>query len=69
MILKLKRVLEGTGVPLKDYASLLGISEKSLYNKLCGNTEFTYGEFLKLKTLLPEYNIDYLLSDDDRKVG
>ena len=65
MALRLKRILEGKGLPLKEYASLLGISEKTLYNKLTGATEFTYGEFQKLKTLLPEYNIDYLLSEEN----
>jgi len=49
LALKLKRVLESKGVPLKSYSTLLGISEKTLYNKLMGLTEFTVGEFQKLK--------------------
>ena len=65
MALRLKRILEGKGLPRKEYAVLLGISEKTLYNKLTGTTEFTYGEFQKLKALLPEYNIDYLLSEEN----
>ena len=64
MALRLKRVLEGRGVPLKDCAALLGVSEKTLYNKLSGVTDFSYGEFQKLKAILPEYNIDYLLTKD-----
>jgi len=66
MALKLKNILESKKIPLKDYAALIGISEKTLYNKLSGATEFSYGEFQKLKTLLPEYNIDYLLMEDDQ---
>ncbi len=64
MALKLKRVLESRGVSLKEYSCLLGISEKTLYNKLMGFTEFTIGEFQKLKTVLPEYDVLYLISQD-----
>ncbi len=64
MALKLKKVLESKGIPLKNYSALLGISEKTLYNKLTGTTEFTVGEFQKLKTVFPEYDVLYLMSDD-----
>lgn len=44
-------------------ASLLNCSEKTFYNKLHGNTEFTLTEgFLIHRNLLPEYNIDYLFT-------
>lgn len=64
MALRLKRIIEGRGVPMKDCAALLGVSEKTLYNKLIGATDFSYGEVQKLKAILPEYNIDYLLTKD-----
>ena len=56
---------------MKEYANLLGISEKTLYNKLSGVTEFTIGEFQKLKTLLPEYDVLYLMDEQrsDLRVG
>ena len=40
-----------------------------MYNKIYGESEFTYGEVKKLRAFLPEYNVDYLLSDqaDDRE--
>lgn len=63
MILRLKGVLESKGPSLKRYADLLGVSEKTFYNKLTGATEFSYGEVRKLKAMLPEYDIDYLLSE------
>lgn len=71
MALKLKGVLESKGCPMKEYANLLGISEKTLYNKLSGVTEFTIGEFQKLKTLLPEYDVLYLMDEQrsDPRVG
>lgn len=66
MALKLKRVLEDRGRTPKEYSALLGISEKTLYNKLSGATEFTVSEFQKIKTILPEYDVMYLMSDDGR---
>lgn len=64
MALKLKRVLEDKGCSMKEYSGILGISEKSLYNKLYGNSEFTVGEFQRLKTLLPEYDVLYLIEQE-----
>ena len=58
------RILEAKGMSAKGSAELLGISEKTLYNKITGATEFTYGEVKKLRVMLLEYNIDYLLADE-----
>ncbi len=63
-MLRLKRVLEAKGMTVKGSAELLGISEKTLYNKITGATEFTYGEVKKLRVMLPEYNLDFLLTDE-----
>ena len=62
-MLRLKRVLEAKGMTVKGSAELLGISEKTLYNKITGTSEFTYGEVKKLRTMLPEYNVDFLLTE------
>lgn len=43
-MLRLKRVLEAKGITMKGSAELLGISEKTLYNKIVGASKFTYGE-------------------------
>lgn len=66
MALKLKKILEDRGRTTREYSALLGISEKALYNKLYGKTEFTISEFQKIKTILPEYDVLYLMSDDTR---
>lgn len=63
-MLRLKRALDVRGISQKSCAELLGITEKSLYNKLSNRSEFTYGEVRKLKAFLPEYNLDYLLEED-----
>ena len=63
-MLRLKRVLEAKGITMKGSAELLGISEKTLYNKIVGASKFTYGEVKKLRVMLPEYNLDFLLEDE-----
>lgn len=63
-MLRLKRVLDDTPIGMKGYAKLLDVSDKTLYNKLTCATDFSYPEYQKLKALLPEYNLDYLLTED-----
>lgn len=63
MMLRLKQALDAKGMTVRGSANLLGISEKTLYNKIVGTTEFTYGEVKKLRALLPEYNMDFLLEE------
>ena len=64
-MLNAKRALAQKSIPMKMLADYLGISEKSLYNKLTGSTEFTYGEARKLHELLPEYSLEYLMTQED----
>lgn len=63
-MLRLKKYLDVKGIPLKACAGYLEISEKTLYNKISGDSDFNYTEICSLRNLLPEYNIDYLLSED-----
>lgn len=63
-MLRLKRALDARGISRKSCADLLGISEKSFYNKITSKTDFTYREVQKLKAFLPEYNLDYLMEED-----
>ena len=68
-MIRLQQALDARRITRKSCADLLGISEKALYNKIYGKNEFTYGEVRKIRAFLPEYNIDYLLSDqaDDQE--
>ena len=63
-MIRLKQALDARGITQKSCAELLGITEKTLYNKMVGASEFTYNEVKRLRAFLPEYNIDYLLSED-----
>ena len=63
-MIRLKQALDASGITQKSCAELLGITEKTLYNKMVGASEFTYNEVKRLRAFLPEYNIDYLLAED-----
>lgn len=61
MLLNLRKALDDKHITVRGYASFLGVSEKTVRNKLDGITDFTYPEVNKTKEeLLPEYDIAYL---------
>lgn len=65
MLKNLKKALDDKNISLKAYAAVLGISEKSAWNKVNEETLFTYPEAVKTtKELFPEYNTDYLFASD-----
>lgn len=68
MYKNLRNALFQKNITIKQYATFLGVGEKTVQNKLRGITDFTYLEFKKTCTIMfPEYNTDYLFSDDDPK--
>jgi len=53
--------LKRKGISFKAVATLLGITEKTLQNKMNGVTEFTLSEILLIsENLLPEFELRYL---------
>ena len=64
-MLKLKKFLDQKGLTCRMCAAEIGISEKSMYNKISGATDFTYSEFCKLRRLFPAYNMDYLMCEEE----
>ncbi|MCI9641225.1 MAG: DNA-binding protein [Eubacterium sp.] len=67
MYKNLSDVLKAEGITQKEYGVLLGISEKSITNKISGVTEFTYSEFKKTMLLLKKYNADFLFAESNPK--
>lgn len=64
MYSNLRNVLYQKGISVKQYAEFLGVSEKTVQNKLQGVTAFSYPEFKRTcSLLLPEYNADYLFTE------
>lgn len=57
----LRDLLSSRNISLKSYAEFLGVSEKTIQNKINGNSDFLYSEVEKTKRLLfPEYELAYL---------
>ncbi len=62
MFNNLKTELNKNGISAKEYAKILGISEKNVEDKLSGKEEFIYSEIIKTCALLKNYSIDYLFA-------
>lgn len=61
MFTNLYAELKRKGISFKAVATLLGITEKTLQNKMNGVTEFTLSEILLIsENLLPEFELRYL---------
>lgn len=50
----------------KDLAIALGLSEKTISNKMNGKTDFTYSEMVKIRSLLGK-SLDELFQVDEHK--
>lgn len=50
----------------KAMAAIIGCSEKSVYNKVTGETDFTWKEIRAIKNdLLPEFELSYLFAEEE----
>lgn len=67
MYSNLSKELKEKNITQKAVADLIGCSEKTLFNKLNGITEFTVPEAISIcKNMLPEFRLGYLFATDDR---
>lgn len=72
MYSNLKTVLIQKRVSMKSVAELLGITEKSIQNKINEKTDFTLAETKKIRALIcPEFDFNYLFESTlvQTKVG
>lgn len=59
----LKREIERKGISTKALANVCGCSEKSAWNKLNGETDFTLGEAMSIwENLMKEFDLKYLFA-------
>lgn len=66
MYKNLMKILTDKKITMKNYAEFLGVSEKTVQNKVYGKTEFTLGEAVKTCTFIcPEYKMDYVFEKAD----
>ncbi len=62
-MLNIKKELQHIGMSMEDYGEFLGVSDRTIYNKLCEKTPFTYPEAEKTQRILfPHFTIQYLFS-------
>lgn len=67
MFWNLKTALDRKGISIKAYAAILGISEKSVRNKINEKTVLTYPEArITKRELFPEYEYEYLFASDGK---
>ena len=66
MLKNLDQAIKNKGITLKSYAAVLGISEKSAWNKVNEVTELTYREArITKENLFPEFDSNWLFASDD----
>lgn len=63
MYKNLADTLKAEGITQREYGSIIGCSEKSVTNKINGETDFTYTEFKKTSLLLRKYSSDFLFEN------
>lgn len=62
----LKAEMTRCEISVADVATLLGCAEKTVRNKLSGQSSFTVPEAFKIKnTLFPNLTVEYLFFSDD----
>lgn len=65
-MLNIRQALIDKGVSVLAVAKLLGVTEKTAYNKIMGKTDFNFSEAIKLAdNMFPEYNLRFLYSDSE----
>ncbi len=66
MYKNLAKILNEKKITMKAYAKFLGISEKTVQNKMYGRTEFTLGEATKTCSIIcPEYRLDFVFEKQE----
>ena len=57
----LRAVMAAKGITIEAMAKLLNLARRTVQNKLCGESEFTYGEAQQISEIMfPEYTMKYL---------
>lgn len=69
MFYNLKKALNAKNISIKAFAAVIGVCEKTAYNKINGEVEFTLSEAMMIKKeLFPEYDFNYLFDSEKESV-
>lgn len=67
MFPNLMKELNRKNISNKAVAAAIGCTDKTLYNKFMGNTEFTLSEICTIENdFLPEFKLSYLFEKSSR---
>ena len=70
MYKNLLEILSKKKITLKAYAEFLGVSEKTVQNKVYGRSEFTLSEAIKTCSFIAtEYKLDFIFEREDVATG
>ena len=63
MLHNLRAEMARNGIQKKEMAEAISITEKTLFNKIYGHTQFTAREMLAIKdTFFPDMDLEYLFA-------
>ncbi|QKQ06035.1 helix-turn-helix transcriptional regulator [Staphylococcus saprophyticus] len=69
MLNNLETVRKRNKISLVDIADLLGVRYQTVSDKINGISDFKFGEALLIKnTFFPEYEIEFLFSNEQEKI-
>lgn len=66
----LKAEMVRKGIRVEDIERLLGCSGKTVRNKMCGKTDFTFGEAQRIRdSFFPGMTLEFLFAPDDAEIN
>lgn len=66
MYINLIEILNRKKISMKDLAKFLGVTEKTVQNKVNGRNEFTLSEAFSIVTFIcPEYRMDFVFAKQE----
>ena len=69
MLKNLKTGLDQKGITVRVLAGVLGVTERTAWNKLNEETEITFQEAMKVsEELFPEYKMKFLFASDKEEI-
>lgn len=69
MYTNLQNLLNMKRISTRDVANILGVADKTAYNKVAGNADFYLQEARKIMLIFPEYNMDYVFREDTEDIN
>ena len=66
MFSNLQKAMSESNITNAILAKILGVSEKTVYNKLSGSSEWTWPEAKTVSALFPKYSMEWLFATEEK---